>query len=205
MANRSDLRGYVRNYLYEASADLFADAKINQALDEAMTELNVDGVYTQAIFENTLVVNQLDYALPTGTVEVESIEMNVGTSDNPEWKTMHGWEVYAGAYWLSVRPATTNTVRLKVRKRFTLLTDDVTATDVPTDKIPILTCLASIKCYEMLMGYFVDAKNWDSIAKPDSVDMTKVIAWIRELNTKYQRMRMKFRETPKAQDINLVE
>lgn len=205
MANRSDLRGYVRNYLYEATADLFADTKINQGLDEAMIELPVDGIYLEKIYEFDLVVDQLDYALPSGTIEVQDLQINVGTSTKPDWISIHGWDVYSDAIWLSSRPINTDTMRIKVKKGFTALGDDVTATDVPTNKIPILTCLAAVKCYEMLIGYFVDAKNWDAIAKPDGVDMTKVMAWIRELKTKYNDMRKKFKETSLPQDMNLVD
>jgi hypothetical protein len=205
MAKRTDLRGYVRNYLYEATADLFTDAKINQALDEAMIELPRDGINNQEIQETTLIVDQLDYALPTGTDTVEEVEINLGTSAKPYWKGMQGWDVYADSLWLSARPSRADTIRIKIRKEFTVLTSDLTDTDVPDNKIPVLTCLAAIKCYEMFIGYFVDAKNWDAIAKPDGVDMTKVMAWIRELKTKYDNMKMKFKETPKVREINLVD
>lgn len=205
MANRSDIRTRARNYLYEATADLFTDARVNQGISDTFAELPRKGVYLEEIHTTARVVDQLDYSLPSGALKIEKVDVNLGTSAKPDWDEIKGWDNYAGALWLRQRPTDTYDMRIHIRKKFTDLTDDTTATDVPSDQLELVAVGATIKCYQMLIGYLVHAKNWDSVAKPDGIGLPQVQAWIRDLREIYHKMINDQRRFPRPREINMVD
>ncbi len=177
---RSDIRTEIRNNLNETVADLWSDTQLNYCIRRIIRRLPRLNIYLKEIWTITTVVDQLDYIVPDGTAEVELVEKNVGTSTRPDWQEIKGWEEYGGVLYLGSRPTTAWTMRVHLRKKFTDLSDDITTSDVPDDKMEVVTWGATVEAYKMLMSYLVDAKNWDSVAKPDGVSMNQVAGWLRD-------------------------
>ena len=205
MAKRTDLRTYARDYIYEATADLLTDARINNAIDHTMRELPRKGIYLEEIWTEPMVKDKIGYTLPTGTQKVEKLERNIGTTALPNWQDMSGWDNYGGSIYLRSRPSSTDTMRVHLKKKFTILTDDETNTDVPDDKLELVALGAALRAYKMLMGYFMRASNWDAVGKPDGTDMGRLTRWIRQLNDDYKELLNTFRTVPRARTINLVD
>ena len=202
---RDAIRTAIRCYLYEDSADLFSEVKINQAITDTLRELPRKNIYLEQIHTTTRVKDQIDYTLPAGTLKVEKVEINLGTSTKEDWDEVKGWDLYGDALYLRSRPSDTYTMRIHIRTKFTNLTDDTTDTDVPNEKLELVYAGASYRCYKMLMGYFVDAKNWDSIAKPDGVSMNMVMNWLKMAKKDYEELIQTFKTYPRPREINLVD
>ena len=202
---RDAIRTSIRYYLYEDTADLFSDDRINQAITDTLRELPRKNIYLEQLHTAARVVDQIDYTLPAGTLEVEKVEINLGTSTKPDWDEVKGWDLYGDALYLRSRPSDTYTMRVHIRKKFTDLTDDITDTDVPDEKLELIYAGSAYRCYKMLMGYFVDAKNWDSIAKPDGVSMNQVMNWLRMAREDYKELIQTFKTYPRPREINLVD
>lgn len=205
MAKRTDLREYSRDYIYEATADLITDARLNNAITHTMRELPKKGIYLEEIWTEPMVKDKIGYTLPDGTLKVEKLERNMGTASVPDWAEMVGWDNYDGSIYLRSRPSTTDTMRIHIKKKFTILTDDTTNTDVPDDKLELVALGAALRAYKMLMGYFMRASNWDATGKPDGTDMGKLSRWIRQLDEDYNKILKTFRTVPRARTINLVD
>lgn len=201
---RPAIRTAIRLYLHEDTANLFSDAQLNQAITDALVQLPEDGVCLQEIYTQDQVLNQIDYPLPVNTIEIEEVNINVGTAVEFNWVPVGGWEPYGDVLYLRQRPTTVYPMQIKVRRGFTPITDDTTDTDVPDNKITVLVMLSTLFCYEMIMGYFMATANWDSIAKPDGIDMMKVLAWIKELKAKYNDIKKKYKKSRKPGEIDLT-
>ena len=205
MATRSDIRTRTRDILYEDTADLFTDDQLNRCITDTINDLPRKGVYLEQLWYRDLVENQLNYTLPDNTLEVEKVELNYGTSSRPKWKLYRGCDFYDGALFLPTLPTYTYTIRVHIRKKFSELTDDDTATDIPDDKLRLVAYGAALKAYEMLGGFFLHNKNWDSQAKPYATDMNKVANWIQLAQTRYEKLLSKYRTYPRPREINLVD
>jgi len=205
MANRADIRDYARDYIYEATADLLTDARLNNGITHTLRELPRKGIYLEEIWTEAMVKDKIGYALPLGTIKVEKLEKNVGTTALPDWQEIAGWDNYGGAIYLRSRPSTTDTMRVHLKRKFTNLTDDTTVTDVPDDKLELVATGTALRAYKMLMGYFMRAANWDALGKPDGTDMGKLSRWIRQLDEDYNKLLKSFRTVPRARTINLVD
>lgn len=209
MANREDIRNSLSYKLHEvdsgftAENDLIGATQKNEAILMAIRKLPSYGVYLEKMYTISL-SSRLDYPLPSGVLEVEEVEVNRGSSSNPDWQEIKGTDVYANTLWLPYLPTSTDTMRLKTQKAFTELTDDVTVTDIPNNKLEILIKLATLYCYENLIGYFLDSKNWDAVAKPEGADMNKLHQWYRTAKTEWEKEAQKFRRYPKPRMIDLV-
>lgn len=201
---RSDIRTLVRDYLNEATADLWTDATLNRLINEEIRSLPKKNIYLEEIHTASTVVDQYDYTLPSGTVKVELVERNVGTTSKPDWQEVKGWDNYAGALYLRSRPTTVWTMRIHIKKKFSELSDDVTAIDIPDDKAEVVVWGTVVRAYKALMGYFVDAKNWDSVAKPDGIGMPQVQNWLIMAKTEYKEVVNLYRTVPRPREINLV-
>lgn len=201
---RDDMREMVRDFLYEDTADLFTDARINRAIDHSLRELPKRGVYKEEIQTGTQTKDQIDYDLDDNVIKIEKVEVNVGTTSNYDWVEVHGWEQYKGALYLRSRPGGGDTMRLHVKQSFATVSDDSTDYDFPEEYAEVVAIGAAIRCYQMIMGYFLDASNWDALAKPDGVDMAKVSRWIQQLQTDYRQLIQVHRKVPMPRHINLV-
>lgn len=202
--NRLDIRTLARDYLNEATADLWTEATLNRLINEEIRSLPRKDIYLEEIHTVSTGVDQFDYTLPTGTVKVEKVEKNVGTSSKPDWQEWTGWDNYAGALYLRSRPTTAWTMRIHIKKKFTELSDDTTATDIPDEKVEVLVWGTVVRAYKALMGYFVDAKNWDSVAKPDGIGMSQVQNWLIQAKAEYRELVNLYKTSPRPRDINLT-
>ncbi len=205
MANRADIRTFARDYIYEATADLISDDRLDNAIDHTMRELPRKGVYLEVIHTEDMVKNQIEYPLPARTLKVEKLEQNVGTDTLFDWQKMAGWDNYGGNLYLRYRPTTIYTMRFHLKKNFTVLADDETATDVPDEKLELVALGAALRAYKMLMGFFMKSSNWDALGKPDGTDMGRLTRWIRLLDDDYNKIIKTFRTVPRARTINLVD
>lgn len=202
---RDDMRTLVRDFLYEDTANLFSDDRINRALSHALRELPRKGVYNEEIQTTPQVQDQIDYDLDNNVVKVEKVEINIGTASLPDWSEIKGWDQYKGALYLRSRPAGGDTMRIHCQQKFAIVDDDSTDYDFNDDIAELVAIGAALRCYQMIVGYFLDASNWDAIAKPDGLDMAKVARWVQQLQTDYKQLIQVHRRTPRPRDINLVD
>lgn len=201
---RSDIRLEVRDAFYEASASLFTDAQLNRFIAQEIRSLPRKRIYLEEIHTTSTVVDQLDYVLPTGTIKVELVERNFGTSSQPQWDEVKGWDTYGGALYLSVRPSTVWTLRAHIQKSFTVLSDDLTTSDIPDDKMEIVVWGTVCRAYRGVMGYLRDEKNWDAIARPNGIEFNQVQSWYRDARQEYKEIVATYKTVPRPQDIDLV-
>lgn len=201
---RSDIRGYVRDNLYESTADLVTDAQINTFINQELRSLPRKGIYLQEIWQTSTVVDQPDYSLPSGTYKIEKVQRNVATSAVPIWEEIKGWELFNGTLYFAYAPNIIYTMRAWLRKSFTDLTDDVTATDIPDDKTDVLVQGVLYRCLKMVVQYFLHARNWDALAKPDGIHMSELQGWLRDAKADYMSLIQLYRTVPKPREIDLV-
>ncbi len=201
---RSDIRTRVRDYLYEATADIFSDAQLNRLYLEELRALPNKDVYLQELWTMTAVVDQYDYVLPTGTVKVELFERNDGTSTRPEWNVINGWVMDGNAIYLPFRPTQADTYRVHLKKRFTEVTDDSTVLDIPDEKSEVLVWGIVIRGYRMVIGYLRGSKSWDSVTKPGDLSIPVIQNWLRDAKSEYNDLLRTYATSPRPRDINLV-
>lgn len=190
--------------LYEDTESLVKDTALNRAITDVLHELPRRGVYREKIYKKAFVVDRLDYALPSLAIECELVETNLGTTNKPDWQETVSWETYNNVLYFKARPTTTDTFRVHLQMGYTDLTDDVATTDVPDSQIRVVAAGAVLKAYEMLMGYFLRANNWDANAKPGATEMVKLANWIKQADERYEKLLRTFRKYPKARTIDLV-
>lgn len=201
---RSDIRERVRDYLYEATADWFTDAQLNRLISEEVRSLPSKDIYGEAVYETTLVIDQKEYTLPTNTAEVEKIERNDGTDAKPVWNDFTGWDTFNNALYLDWNPSSADDIRAFLRTTFTNPSDDVTYLDVPDEICEIVVWGVVVRCYKMVIGYLRQAKNWDSVSKPDYLTVNTVTSWLQEAKRDYLDLIKQYSTTPRPRDINLV-
>lgn len=201
---RLDLRTRVRDYLYESTADWFTDTQLNRLINEEVRSLPSKDIYKEAVYETNLVADQKEYSLPTNTVEVEKIERNDGTSSDPSWNDFTGWDTFNNSLYLDWNPSSTDEIRAFLRIEFTVPTDDVTALDIADNICEIVVWGVVVRCYKMVIGYLRQAKNWDSVSKPDYLTVSSVQGWLQEAKRDYFDLIKQYSTNPKPRDINLV-
>ena len=201
---RSDIRTRIRDYLYESTADWFTDDQLNRLISEEIRSLPSKDIYGEAVYETDLVVDQMEYALPTNTAEVEKIEINKGSSSSPSWEDFTGWDVYNNSLYLDWKPSTADEIRAFLRTTFTNPSGDVVALEVSDDICEIVVWGVVIRAYKMVIGYLRQSKNWDSVSKKDSVSITSVQGWLQEAKRDYLDLIKQYSTTPRPRDINLV-
>lgn len=201
---RSDIRTRVRDYLYESSADIWSDDMLNRLFAEEMNSLPTKDIYNEEMYTATMVVDQQDYVLPTGTEKVEKVERNDGSDDRPDWTELNGIDTYAGALWLPYRPTKADTMRVHIKKRPTVVSDDVTALDVE-DKIgEVIVWGMVLRGYRVFLGYLRGEKSWDSVTKPGDVSIPSVISWLREAKQTYMDLIKQHATVPRPREMNLT-
>lgn len=201
---RSDIRTRVRDYLYEDTADIFTDVQLNHLIADEITSLPSKGIYLQEIWTTPLVVDQQDYELEEGTIGVEALEINMGTTAKPDWVEYKGWKVYQDALYLPDFPTTTDTIRAHLKKRFTNVTDDVTYLDIPDEIAEVVVWGTVIRAYKMVIGYLRSSKSWDSVTLPKSLSIPIIQAWLKDARQDYKELLEAYKIPQKPRDINLV-
>jgi len=201
---RSDIRTRVRDYLYEETADWFTNDQLNRLITEEINSLPSKDIYKESVYETDLVVDQTEYTLPTNTAEVEKIQRNDGTTADPSWNDFTGWDVFNNALYLDWKPSTADEIRAFLRIEFTAPTGDVIALDVPDNVCEIVVWGVVIRCYKRVIGYLRQAKNWDSVSKPDYLTVGTVTSWLIEAKRDYFELIKQYSTMPRPRDINLV-
>lgn len=202
--SRSDIRTRVRDYLYESTADWFTDPQLNRLISEEVRSLPSKDIYQESVWTTTLVVDQMEYTLPTGTKKIDTFQRNQGTSSAPDWTDFTGWDIFNNAIYLDYRPAVSDTIRAFIRQEFTVPGDDVTALDVPDDVCEIVVWGVVVRAYKMVIGYLRQSKNWDSVAKPDYLTLNTVNSWLSEAKKDYNDLIKQYATVSRPRDINLV-
>lgn len=207
---RSDLRTEIRDNIQEASGidgAIFSDALINRHITREIRSLPQKEVYLEELHTATL-SSTTDYSngitLPTGTVKIEEVERNEGTSSYPDWEPLRGVDFYAGALFLPYRITSSTSVRMKLKKEFTVPTDDVTALDIPDDKCEVVVWGVTVRLYRILMGYLRGSQSWDSVTRPGQLEMTVVQNWLRDAERHYNELISQYSTSPKPRDIDLT-
>lgn len=204
---RSDIRTRVRDYLHESVENIWDDDHLNRYYLEELRSLPRKGIYLEEIWSDTLDADT-DYSngitVPTGTFKVEAVERNDGTSSEPDWNEIKGVDNYAGAIFLPYTVRTDEQIRMKLKKHFTEVTDDITALDVPDDKTEVLVWGVVVRAYKELVGYFRNSKSWDSVTKPGGVELYSVQAWFRDAKTEYNDAVKLYKTVPRPRDIDLT-
>lgn len=205
MANtRLDIRTRVRDYLYEAVADKWSDAQLNRLYTEETNSLPSQFVALDEPWTMTTQANVRDYTLPTGTTLVDKLERNDGSATYPDWNDLNGWNASDGSLHLPYLPPAGESLRAQVRRSFTVVTDDVTAIDIPDAKSEILVWGIVIRAYRMLIGYLRGNVSWDSVTKPGDLSITTIQNYLRDAKDEYKELIKLHQKSPRTKDINLV-
>jgi hypothetical protein len=204
---RDDIRQEVRDNIQETSGQqgaIWSDALLNRHIAREIRSLPKYDIYNEQLWTTTTVVNQYDYVLPIGTEKVESVEINGGSVTLPVWSEINGVDNYAGALYLPYRPSIARTLRIKIKKQFTVPTDDVTALDVDDDVCEVVTWGVTLRCYKMLIGYLRGSQSWDSVTKPGDLTLPTIQAFIRDAEKYYHDMIQEYATVPLPRDIDLT-
>ncbi len=205
--DKSDIRTEVRDNIQEASGiqgAIWSDTLLDRHIIREIRALPKNDIYLEELWTTSTVVNQYDYTLPTGTEKVEKVERNDGSATVPLWNEINGVDTYAGAMYLPYRPSSVETIRIKIKKQFTVPTDDSTALDVPADVCEVLVWGVTIRCYKMLMGYLRGSQSWDAVTKPGDLTLSSIQAWLRDAVKYYNDLIQKYMTIPLPRDISLV-
>lgn len=204
---RSDIRTEVRDTIAEdsaSSAGIWSDNQVNRAIAAEIRSLHRKGIYSREKDTGDTVVDQLDYTYPGGCFKVDKVERNWGTAAKPIWQPEFGWSQDEAAVYLGVRPTTIWTMRFSFRKKYTVLTDDVTSSDIPDEKIEVVVLGAALRLMRRLASYYGNTANWDSISKPDGVTINTVNNFLQTLKKDYLDAVQTYRTVQEMKEINLV-
>jgi len=209
--SRGDLRTEIRDNIQEASGvsgAIFTDALINRHITREIRSLPRKNIYLEESWTQTLNTTD-DYTigivLPEGTEKVELVERDEGNTTTSHWTTINGYDFYGGNLFLPYTVSTAFDLRVKIKKGFTIPTDDSTDLDVPDDMCEVVVWGVTIRLYKILMGYLRGSQSWDSVTKPGDLQMTVVQNWIREARDEYQELIKLYSFSPRPRDISLVD
>jgi hypothetical protein len=201
---RSDIRTRVRDYLDESVADVWSDTQLNRYITEELNSLPSKNIFNEDIQTTNLEDGVTSYSLPSLTYKVERVEKNEGTTTDPIWDLIHGWDTYDGSLMLSWTPSTDDQIRIFIKKFFTVPTDDVTAMDIPDDKSEILVWGVVLRAYKQLIGHLKRSVTWDTVTKPGDLSIPVIQSWIRDARSEYVNLIKQHSKVPRPRDIDLV-
>lgn len=207
---RSDIRQEVRDNIQEVSGiggAIFSDPLINRHITREIRSLPKNNIYLEELWQTSL-NSSTDYsnglALPDGTEKVEEVEINSGNSTSPSWIPFQGVDFYQGSLFFPSQIFTSQDIRVKIKKQFTIPTGDLVALDVPDDKCEILVWGVTLRLYRIMIGYLRGSQSWDTVTKPGDVSINSVSAWIRSAEQHYKELIQQYQTEPKPRDIDLV-
>lgn len=207
---RADLETEIRDNIQEASGvagAIWSDTVLDRHILRELLTLSRRNIYLERTYSVTL-TSGTDYSsgivLPTGTVKVESVERNEGTSSIPQWETISGCDFYGGSLFLPYRVDTDTTIRVKVKKKFTAPSDDSSTMDLDDEFAEIVVWGVTLRCYRMFIGYLRGSVSWDSVTKPGDVAIPSIQNWIRDADKHYKELIQLYQYSPKPRDIDLV-
>jgi len=207
---RSALRTEIRDNIQETSGisgAIFTDAVLNRGITREILSLPKKDIYLEESWTQTL-DPATDYSsgitLPSGTEKVELIERNDGTSSYPDWNPINGVDNYAGAIYLPYKVTVSQDIRIKIRKSFTVPTDDVTALDVSDDLCEVVVWGVTVRCYKIVIGYLRGNQSWDAVTKPGDLSIPVIQSWLRDAKKDYDKLIQQYAFVPRPRDIDLV-
>lgn len=203
---RSDLRTRARDQLYETTEDIWSDAQLNRCWEDEVRSLPTKNIYKEVLSGDTdyqFTQDVMTYTLPTGTVKVEKIERNDGTTAQPYWIELHGWDTYAGNFILSFRPSQADYYRLFYTKKFTVVADDTTALDITDEVVELVVLGMVIRAYRILIGYLRNNTSWDSVTKPGGLEINVIRGYLQEAEDKYKKLVQQYATSPRPRSIDL--
>lgn len=205
---RSDYRDAVKNKLAELATnlpDIFPDSEINAAFVDTIRGLPWKGVYKEEFWFRTLSTTSKEYGYQTGTIEIERVEVNEGTSDREDYVKVEGYELFANTIILPSYPSSARTMRVRAKMKFTEITDDDTDVDVPDEKAEAVKYGMVRRLLENLIHYVIDSKNYDSILKPDGLSLPQLKGWRDEIRAEEERTIKSFKTKQKPREMNLIQ
>lgn len=202
--NRLDIRTEVRDEFSEpATAVVFiTDAQLNKQINKEIRSLPSKDIYAEDVLAFSTSSNE--YTLSSTTFKIESIERNVGTTTDPYWQEIKGWDTYGGKLYLPFKLSSSTDFRMFRKKTFSTLSDDSTSSDIPDDKMEVVIQGVICRSYRFVLSYLKDAKNWDSVAKPDGFDIGRILAVYQDAKRDYKELISLYKTVPKPRDINLI-
>ena len=200
---RTTLRTRIRDYLDEATANIWSNTQLDTFISEEINSLPSKDIYLEEIWSTTLVKDQYDYTLPSGTIKIEKLERNDGTAALPEWNELKGWDCYAGALYLNWRPSAADSIRALIKKSFTAPTDDTTALDVPDDKCEVVVWGSVMRAYRRLIGYLRGSQSWDTVTRPSDLQITVIMQWLRDAKQHYHDLIQQYMTVPRPKEIDM--
>lgn len=207
---RTELRTEIRDNIQEASGidgAIFSDALLNRHIEREILSLPRKNIYLEETWTTSL-NSSTDYSdgigLPTGTIKVEAVERNDGTSSNPDWSPISGVDNYNNAIFLPFQVTSSYDIRVKIKKSFEVPSGDVTDVEVPDDKCEVVVWGVTVRCYKIFMGYLRGSQSWDSVTKPGDVAIAVMQGWLRDAKQEYNDLVQLYATSPKPRDIDLV-
>jgi hypothetical protein len=204
---RANIRTEVRDRLAEdaeSTSGIWTDVMINRAIKQEISALHRKGIYSREKDTSDTVVDQFDYTFPSGCYKIDLVERNWGTSAKSLWQPELGWYQNDTALYLGSRPTISYSMRISFRKKYTVLTDDVTISDIPDEKMEVVIIGTELRCLHRLAGYLGNTANWDSISKPDGVTINTINNYIQTVKKEYLDAIQTWRTSPPVKEINLV-
>ena len=202
---RADIRTRFRDYIFEDIADLFSAPQVNRFYEEETRSLPTKGVFRRQLWTHVIESNQQEYILPTGTVGIEKTEINYGSTTPAHWVELSGCQFFADALFLPYTPGSGNdTIRAWLNKTFTVVSDDLTALDIPDDMSEVLVWGMVVRGYKRLIGFYRNSKNFDSVTTPNGVTLSVIQGWFREGKQEYKDLISQYAIQKRTREIDLV-
>lgn len=203
---KSEALALVRIELHEATANLWTDNDLYALMDAELRTLPKKSVYKEEVWKGTTELKRDEYPLPTGTRHIEKLEFNEGSDTDPCWVEDIDYDVYGNVLYLSFLPTNEKKFRVRLKKSFTAVStlgsnDNL---DVPDSVIEVLIKGTALRAFGNIMAYFIDASNWDYVAKPDGISMNQVQNWFKQVKDDYNEALALARTVPKPKCINLL-
>lgn len=206
--DRAEIRTMARDYLYELSSEtrrLWTDDQLNRWIVEEIHSWFGKKIYKRAVYEGTTEENATDFELPEGVISVEKIEIDTNDGAAPaNWQEVVGWRRVGAQITLRDALLGGYPIRLILQKQYIAPSADGPSLEITDAEVEVLVHGVALRAYRALMGYFVDAKNWGTVAKPDGVSFNQVQNWYRIAKEDYKEMVKNNQKTPWAKDIDLV-
>lgn len=207
MTTRDEIRTEVRDIIQEQSGvvgAIWSDALLNRLYKREMLSLFSKDIYIEEFWKTNLQADVDAYDLPDGWNKIDKLEMNTGTTANPVWTEMKGWDTFGDVLRLYFRPFQADEIRASFRKSPAVPEDDVTELDLPDDKVEVVIYGMVLRCYDIFIGYLRGARSWDSVTKPGDVSINSIVTWRKEVMTTYKQLLGQYATVPRPRDIDLV-
>lgn len=145
----------------------------------------------------TMTSNTYFYALPTGTLDVSSIDWidtdtttELGPLDDTAWQVVGD---YRGTLKLRVSPTTVlngGVLRVHGYARY-----DVTTNLITDDLVPVVLAHARIEAYQRAIATRAQSKQWIAKSQGQNISLNELLAEVQQATSEYQRLRAQSMQT----------